>query len=741
MTHADDASTIHEQSHDPRDIAFAAIGDCISSKSVDHAAMLEIMQVFMDHIPDHLLFFERIKPYMRYFSMKDIHEHADMSMSYTHVTSKPIPFMVGSHRHQSMVHYECGSHQAIVFSTPSDSIPDSMAWDQCEALFPQAISMVYHRDIDPNRSRSWTAFQRIDQIAKRYASEHDNHRQFSRVANYARRMILSSHLIRHVITHGMDDDGVWNISSRHHATRDAWTWDDMSRVPSDVIHLLWLASGCHATDICDAVIISRQRDDERTRERDDIYKRIIGYMCDAEHRIINLLNNPWIHHLKPIHERQHIEKTALPSLADTSSHHRRMALSMLSDIDGIYPLNPGIMMRRITHSVGIDLANQAHDMPTARANAALSQDMMRALAFIAHIHKHSASAHIITERKFRKTKSDIDLIHMDKTCTMSSACTDASFLSRHLMEIIKGQDRAVQKLALAIDRFHRGLYRGTVCIEGPTGCGKTFLVQETARMSGMTFVQANACGLVQPGITGTTMQSLVGAPFRNHPKGPVASKVILFIDEFDKILENHYGQSIISELLSITEGHPYAVNDQEQWIPSDGMLVILSGSWQDVRDDTCHGMGFTRHMRTSSHDQHRETMCMDGNSMTNQHADTVSHAGISIRDMNIPKELLGRIKTMITINPISAHALLEILHGPKSPWHTARAYIGTDIIREDGVDEVLAEAGIESGLGVRFLAKPIDAYIEDIAFSRIQTHVMTVPMMKAYVAECMRHVC
>ena len=184
-------------------------------------------------------------------------------------------------------------------------------------------------------------------------------------------------------------------------------------------------------------------------------------------------------------------------------------------------------------------------------------------------------------------------------------------IKKMLDEYVIGQDYAKKVISVAVYNHYKRvatdtmnsieIQKSNMLMIGPTGSGKTYLVQTLARILDVPLAITDATSLTEAGYIGDDIESVVSkllAAAGNDVEK--AERGIIFIDEIDKIAKKKEtrsrdvsGESVQQGLLRILEGSevevPVGANSKNAMVPlttvnTRNILFICGGAFPDLED-------------------------------------------------------------------------------------------------------------------------------------------------------------
>ena len=307
-----------------------------------------------------------------------------------------------------------------------------------------------------------------------------------------------------------------------------------------------------------------------------------------------------------------------------------------------------------------------------------------------------------------------------------------------LDEYVIGQEQAKKVISVAVYNHYKRVATGTMdSIEiqksnmlmiGPTGSGKTYLVQTLARILDVPLAITDATSLTEAGYIGDDIESVVSkllAAADNDVEK--AERGIIFIDEIDKIAKKKEtrsrdvsGESVQQGLLRILEGSdvevPVGANSKNAMVPlttvnTRNILFICGGAFPDLdsiikeRLNKQSSIGFAADLK-DKYDK-------DPNLLEKVTLEDLRNFGM------IP-EFLGRLPIIYTLKELTEDMLVRILKEPKNAilkqYKKLLEIDEVDLQFEDAAYEAIAKKALEKKTGARGLRSIIEEFMLDIMY-------------------------
>jgi len=315
-------------------------------------------------------------------------------------------------------------------------------------------------------------------------------------------------------------------------------------------------------------------------------------------------------------------------------------------------------------------------------------------------------------------------------------------IMEHLNEHVIGQDDAKKALSVAVYNHYKRIalehmytadievQKSNVLLIGPTGVGKTHLVQTLAKFLHVPIAIADATSLTEAGYVGEDVENILlklihAADFDMDQ----AERGIIYIDEIDKISRRSdnpsitrdvSGEGVQQALLKIIEGTVASVPPQggrkhphQDFIQLDTskILFICGGAFSGLERVIEQRMnkkviGFGAEVKTKV--EKREDAIFKYVEPADLHK------------YGLIPELIGRLPVIVTLDSLSEDALLDILTKPKNALTKQYQYmLEFDNVYLEFEEEALravAQKALARETGARGLRSILENLLTDIMF-------------------------
>lgn len=343
-----------------------------------------------------------------------------------------------------------------------------------------------------------------------------------------------------------------------------------------------------------------------------------------------------------------------------------------------------------------------------------------------------------------------------------------SEIKQFLDRFVIRQDSAKKVLATAIcDHYHhiqnahepedwRDYKKQNIVLVGPTGVGKTYLIQNIARLIGVPFVKADATKYSETGYVGGDVEDLIRELISQADNDvQLAEYGIVYLDEIDKIagsksiggrdVSGHGVQRNLLKLMEETEVPVRSSTDiasqmqafmefqtkgkvEKKTINTRNILFIVSGAFGGLVDIIKRRVGSKQIGFTG------EKLSADQESMVLERVRSVDFI-----EYGFEAEFAGRLPVVVHCTPLSADDLFDILkHSEGSILKQYRkdfAAYGIDVYFTDPAMKIIAQKAAEEQTGARGLMSVCEKLFRDFKYYLPDSEVKEFIVTKELVEE------
>ena len=307
-----------------------------------------------------------------------------------------------------------------------------------------------------------------------------------------------------------------------------------------------------------------------------------------------------------------------------------------------------------------------------------------------------------------------------------------------LDEYVIGQDRAKKIISVAVYNHYKRVTKdvaGDIEIEksnmlmiGPTGCGKTYLVQTLARILNVPLAITDATSLTEAGYIGDDVESVLSKLLKAADNDVErAESGIIFIDEIDKIAKKKNttsrdvsGESVQQGLLKLLEGAdvevPVGASSKNAMVPmttvnTKNILFICGGAFPDLEDIIKQRLskqsfiGFNADLK-DKYDNDPDIL----DKVTNE----------DLREFGLIPEFIGRLPIVYSLKGLDEAMLVKIMREPKNAilkqYQKLLALDEVDLEFDEEALTAIAKKALEKKTGARGLRSIIEDFMLDIMY-------------------------
>lgn len=319
-----------------------------------------------------------------------------------------------------------------------------------------------------------------------------------------------------------------------------------------------------------------------------------------------------------------------------------------------------------------------------------------------------------TENNFREEIIKEAAYHGIKENFFGKTTSDIASLKATLDAVVTGQEEAKVGLAVAISNHYRRLVKdlpkSNILIIGPSGTGKTFMVQTIAESLKVPFVIADSSNITQAGyIGGKVTDAVIALAQKADYNLEAIEQGIIFYDEIDKMAarsgrkdSEEFKRQAQATLLKTIEGIEVEVpfGRSSIRVNTKKILFVCAGAFTGL--DTIIAERMVKENKTPNSNIFAQVSSGD------------------LVNYGFMPELLGRLPNVITLNKLTTKDFVHILNNSRSSiLEEYKNLFKLQNIKLDftpGAIESIAEKAFSYDIGARALRTVVETVMANLQF-------------------------
>lgn len=326
-------------------------------------------------------------------------------------------------------------------------------------------------------------------------------------------------------------------------------------------------------------------------------------------------------------------------------------------------------------------------------------------------------------------------------------------IKKELDKYVIGQEDAKKILSVAAYNHYKRVHladkvnieKANILIQGPTGSGKTYIVETMAKILDVPMISVDANTFTEAGYVGEDVDSILYKLFEKAGKDiKKTEQGIVYIDEIDKITKRSVeggskhvgGEGVQQSLLKMLEGGEVTISMSEglgksrMEIKTENILFILGGAFVGIEKIVeKRNPSYKKQLGFSLKDEISDSCQEEMDELTHQ----------DLIDYGMIPEFIGRIPVIATLNELNLEDLKDILTKPKNAiikqYKALLKIDGVALEVNNSALDYIAEEALKKKIGARGLKGIIEKQMYELMYDIPQRDIKTLTLTKEMLSQ------
>ena len=263
-----------------------------------------------------------------------------------------------------------------------------------------------------------------------------------------------------------------------------------------------------------------------------------------------------------------------------------------------------------------------------------------------------------------------------------------------------------------------------ILILGPSGAGKTFLVEQAASITKIPFVAASAASLTSEGYAGQSLSDVLHRLLKAAPNAKMARYGICFLDEWDKRVQQNFekagfSQGVQGEILRMMEGTEVEIETRplpgksNPKFDTKGLMFVFAGAFEGL--DQLAGSPAERRVAGFAHGEESVFQPVQEPRMRD-----------ALVAYGVMREFINRLSGILTLPAPTIGDMQQLLkfgNGPVEACNKRLRGLGAELVVDEQAAEAMAAYACETKSYCRGLQALLQGAVDQVVYEDIKGQI------------------